>query len=91
MAADLVAGLSDVEGLIQRLPEASSSEEDDVARAVDLLRQNAEAAQELQRELDAAAAKLAQLQSAHGVLAEAALAHKADTAAAAAAAGQKPG
>lgn len=76
MASDLMAGLKDVEGLIQQLPELSGSEAEEVAQAVALLQQNAEASQELQQELVAASAKLAQLQDAHGVLAEAALRHR---------------
>lgn len=48
---------------------------------MELLQQNASAAAELQAELAAAGAKLAQLQDAHGVLAEAALAQRAAAAA----------
>ena len=51
-----------------------------------LLQQNAEAGEELQREVAATGAKLAQLQDAHGALAEATLCHQAASAAAAGAA-----
>jgi hypothetical protein len=85
MASDLMNGLKEVEGIIQQLPQLESSEAADVAEAVALLQQNAEAAQELQQELAAASVKLAQLQDAHGAVAEAALSHRAAVAAAAAA------
>lgn len=97
MASDLMAGLKDAERLIQQLPETSDGEAEEVAQAVVLLQQNAEASQELRRELAAASAKLGLLQDAHGVLAEAALCQGPAAAAAAggpagrAAAGQQPG
>ncbi|KAL4442486.1 hypothetical protein ABPG77_005070 [Micractinium sp. CCAP 211/92] len=82
MSKDLMAGLSEVDALIQQLPGGGGSEADEVAKAVELLQQNARAAAELQAELAAASAKLAELQDAHGVLAEAALAQRAAVAAA---------
>ncbi|PRW45474.1 mediator of RNA polymerase II transcription subunit 21-like [Chlorella sorokiniana] len=85
MAKDLSAALQEVEASIQRLPPMPASEAEEVAQAVDLMRQNAEASAELAAELEAARAKLAKLQDAHGVLAEAALCHRAAAAAAAAA------
>ncbi|KAL4447826.1 hypothetical protein ABPG75_005045 [Micractinium tetrahymenae] len=87
MSKDLLAGLRDVEALIQQLPGGGGNEPEEVAQAVELLQQNARAAEELQAELGAAGAKLAQLQDAHGVLAEAALAQRAAAAAAEAASG----
>lgn len=87
MSRDLLSGLTEIEQLIQRLPQlGGSSEAGEVAQAVSLLQQNAEAAEELEREVAAAGAKLAQLQDAHGALAEVALSHRAATAAATAAA-----
>lgn len=93
-----MAGLKDAERLIQQLPDTSDSEAEEVAQAVSLLQLNAEASQDLRRELAAATAKLGLLQDAHGVLAEAALcqgtaatATAAAAAAAGRAAGQQPG
>lgn len=91
MSRDLTASLQEVEGLIQRLPQLPASEPAEVAQAVALMQQNAVAAAELAAELATAGTKLAQLQEAHGALAEAALAHKAAAAAAAAAAVEKSG
>ena len=91
MSRDLLAGLTEIEELIQRVPQLGSSEAAEVAQAVSLLQQNAEAAEELQREVAAAGAKLAQLQDAHGALAEAALCHRAASAAGAAAAAAAKG
>ncbi|PSC69359.1 Serine threonine family 2C [Micractinium conductrix] len=75
MSKDLLAGLQELEGLIQQLPApAGSTEGEEVAAAVMLLQQNAAAAVDLQAALSAASTKLVQLQDAHGLLAEVALA-----------------
>ena len=85
MARDLTSALQEVESSILRLPPMPASEAEEVSQAVELMRQNAEASEELAAELAAARAKLAKLQDAHGALAEAALCHRAAAAAAAAA------
>lgn len=85
MARDLTTALQEVESSILRLPPMPASEAEEVAQAVVLMQQNADASAELAAELAAARAKLARLQDAHGALAEAALCHRAAAAAAAAA------
>jgi hypothetical protein len=70
MANELLEGFTGVERLIQQLPATDKTEEQQVQEIVTLQEHNSRASQELQGELQAAEAQLAQLQEAYGMLAD---------------------